>query len=73
MGTGFDAVPAPYASRTIRMIEHIYIQFTYPLANSAAGAFFFINAETVEGDGIEVTVERSQGAQVSAEGAVDKD
>ena len=73
MGTSFDAVSATYAGRTIRMVEYIDIQFTHPLANSAAGAFFFVNAETVKGDGIEVTVERTQGAQVSAEGAVDKD
>lgn len=73
MGTGFDAVPATYAGRTIRMIEHIDIQFTHPLAHSAAGALFFVDAEAVEGDGIEVTVDRPQGAQISAERAVDKD
>ncbi len=52
------------------MVEYSYIQFTYLLADFAAGAFFCIDAETVEGNRIEVPIQRTQGTQVAAEGSV---
>jgi hypothetical protein len=73
VGTGFDALSTSDAGRTVRMVEYIYIQFTHPLADFAAGALFFVDTETVEGDGIEVTVKRPQRTDVSAEGPVHDD
>ena len=72
MGAGGRAVAAPDALAVVGGAEHLHIHFACLAACPAGSAFAGVDLQTADGDPVEQAVERPQGADPLAEGAVAK-
>ena len=71
--TGLFALSAADAFRTVWSFPDFDVERTGPLAGAAGRAGAFVDAKLDQRNGIEQSVDRSQGTKVLAERSIDKD